>query len=155
MLYFTLCYPHFTYGNVLWASASNSNQKVLTLLQKRLVRIIAKRGWIEHTNPLFIQFNMLKLSDINNLIAATFVFNTVNEVINSPISFTFRDLAPYNLRNNYQLVIPRNLSNQSKSFIQTRGVQVWNNLPVAIKNSTTCTSFKNKIKTYFIQLYRN
>ena len=52
--------PHITYCILLWGSENNRISK----LQKRAVRIIHKESRLSHTDPIFKEFNLLKISDI-------------------------------------------------------------------------------------------
>ena len=153
LLYYTLAYPHFTYANVLWTSTAASNLKPLIVMQKRLIRIITKRGWIEHTDPLFSELKLLKFSDLSSLSLALFVYKTVNNLIQSPITFTPREEIPYNLRNVLPLLNPQNQSNQTRLFVESRGKELWNRLPNQIKESNNPLCLKNRLKSYFISNY--
>ena len=89
-IYYSLAYPYFIYGNTVWSAASMSKLKPLITSQKRLIRIIARRGWLEHTAPLFKELNILSFVDICSLMTSTFVYKTLNGHIDSPIVFLYR-----------------------------------------------------------------
>ena len=42
MIYFSVAYPHFMYGNIVWSSSARTNLNPLILIQKRMIRIIAR-----------------------------------------------------------------------------------------------------------------
>ena len=63
-LYFALIHPYLNYGLLTWGSATQSNLNRTIILQKRAVRIINKKSFKSHTDPLFKSSNILKLPDL-------------------------------------------------------------------------------------------
>ena len=63
-LYFSLVYPYFFNCNLVWASTNLSR---LVILQKRVVRTIAKPQCYAHTDPIFKNIGILKFYDIHLL----------------------------------------------------------------------------------------
>ena len=53
----------FNYCIILWGSKN----KRISKLQKRAVRIIRKESRLSHADPIFKEFNLLKMSDIYRL----------------------------------------------------------------------------------------
>ena len=58
----------------------------LVLLQKRIVRIISKKVFDAHTNPLFKSPMILKLEDIYSLHLGKFMFSVKNNTVPSSFS---------------------------------------------------------------------
>ena len=52
-LYFSLVYPYLFYCNLVWASTYRTNLIRLEILQKRVIRTIAKTTYDAHTDPIF------------------------------------------------------------------------------------------------------
>ena len=52
-LYYSFIYTYMCYCNLIWGSTYESNLKKLTILQKRIIRIISGTRPKEHTDPLF------------------------------------------------------------------------------------------------------
>ena len=67
-LYYSFIYNFFTYCNHVWGSAYTTSLKPSLLLQKRSVRIITFSGYRDHTDPLFRELGLLKISDINKYV---------------------------------------------------------------------------------------
>ena len=63
-LYFSLVYPHLFYCNLVWASSYRTNLICLQILQKRVIRTIAKTSFDAHTDPIFQNLGILKFHDI-------------------------------------------------------------------------------------------
>ena len=98
-LCYTLIYPFLNYGITAWGNTYPSITQPLLLPQKRALRLITFSGYREHTNPLFIKFEILKFHDLVKYNNALFVFNfhsgKLPEVFNN--FFT-----PVNLQHNYR-----------------------------------------------------
>ena len=58
-LYNSLIHPHLIYGLFIWGFSP----KQLTILQKKVVRILARRPYISHTTSIFQDLKILKLKD--------------------------------------------------------------------------------------------
>ena len=63
-LYCSLVYPYFQYCIIVWGSTYPTNLNRLILLQKRIVRIVNKKPFDAHTDPLFKDLKFLKFVDI-------------------------------------------------------------------------------------------
>ena len=62
-LYNTLILPYFNYCILSWgATISNGNR--LHLLQKKVVRLISNSNYIAHTEPIYKNLRLLKLTDM-------------------------------------------------------------------------------------------
>ena len=75
ILYYTLLYPHLTYGILLWGGSYKTYLKEIEIVQKKAIRAITNSKWNAHTNQLFKQLKMLKLSDIYNYYLSRFMFS--------------------------------------------------------------------------------
>ena len=51
-LYYSLVYPYFQYCIIVWGSTYPTNLNRLILLQKRIIRIVNKKPFDAHTDPL-------------------------------------------------------------------------------------------------------
>ena len=153
MLYFSLCYAHVNYCNIVWASFPATTLSPLFKIQKRVVRTILSKRRTDESTPLFKQLKILKLDDINCLNIANFVYKSVNRLINSPIYFRPNVIGRYNLRREPSLQVPFAGSRQTQRFVHYRGVKVWNSIPLDIRNSPSLQSFKRNLKSYLIGQY--
>jgi hypothetical protein len=63
-LYSTLISPYLYYCCEIWGNTYTSRIKPLVLLQKRVIRIINKVDYREHTAPLFRSSHILVLVDL-------------------------------------------------------------------------------------------
>ena len=66
-LYYCLVYPYLHYCIIVWGSTYKTNLRRLVSLQKRVIRIISKSTFDSHSDPIFKELELLKLSDIRQL----------------------------------------------------------------------------------------
>jgi hypothetical protein len=81
MLYRTLIHPYFEYCNIIWAAGSNHSLEYLFRKQKKSLRAISFAKWNAHTKPIFKQFNILTVYDINKLQTCCFVYKALNKLL--------------------------------------------------------------------------
>ncbi len=77
-LYYSIFYPHLTYGVLLWGTTSKQNVNQIVVLQKKSIRAIIKSNFNDHTATLFYQHSILKLDDIYNLHLGNFMYSSLN-----------------------------------------------------------------------------
>ena len=63
-LYYALIYPFLTYGLSNWGNTYSSTLRSLIILQKRAIRTITFSVPDEHSEPLFKELEILKLTDL-------------------------------------------------------------------------------------------
>lgn len=145
LLYMSTAYPHILYCSAIWGGAYKTLLDNLFITQKKLIRIMFFVGKFEHTSPLFLNNNLLKLPDIVFLQTCLFVFksihvfpvNTSFEYINQSIS----SRRPHDLR------MPLCRTVQAQRSVRVRGVRCWNSLSQELKTTISIHVFKNKIKS--------
>ena len=105
--------------------------------------------------PLFKELHWLPLSYRVNYKICLFVYKIVNlhapQYLNDMLTVykPARNLRSVN--DQTKLIVPRfNFSFLGQCF-RVYAPKVWNDLPRSIRESTTITSFKSQLKTYFFQ----
>ena len=63
-LYYSMIYPYLTYCIQIWGATYNKYIDKLFLLQKKIIRIICGVPRLTHTEPLFIENNIMKVDDL-------------------------------------------------------------------------------------------
>ena len=74
ILYYSFIYSYMCYCNLIWGSTYESNLKRLTILQKRIIRIISGTRPKEHTDPLFEKLGLMKFMSLNKYLIGKFMF---------------------------------------------------------------------------------
>ena len=96
MLYYSLIYSYFYYCNIVRASTYKTN------MQKRIIRIINKSHFNAHTEPIFKDLGILKLSDIHLLQLDQFMYSCKNSFLPPKFNNNFsqsNQFHSYNTRN--------------------------------------------------------
>jgi hypothetical protein len=63
-LYYSLIHPFLTYALMVWGNTYASSIDPLFILQKKKVRLMTFSNFYDHTDPLFIKLNILKMHDL-------------------------------------------------------------------------------------------
>ena len=154
-LYYTLVYPYFLYCLLAWGSVSKTLTNSLFLKQKKIVRIISKGDYLDHSDPIFKKLNILKLEDLYRVYCSIFMFKMFYEnkydFYHDKIK-SFQINLPYNTRNT-KLRLPDLRLIRSRQNVIYQGISIWNKIPNNIKNSVTSFSFKKNLKVHIINSY--
>ena len=67
MLYFSLFYPHLTYGILFCGSTYQSHLNSTITSQKKVVRVLYNADRLAHTNSLFYNLKILTFEDLYKL----------------------------------------------------------------------------------------
>ena len=154
MLYYSFIYPYLYYGIIFWGGTAKIHFNRVFKLQKRAVRVVTGRGYLDHTTPLFISHSLLKLSDIYSLEIGKFMYN--DQYNRNIFNLTPRsNVHNYNTRNRNQLNIPEIRTARAGNFLKSMGVRIWNELSDEIKDSTTMAVFKIRFKNKILDQYSN
>ncbi len=100
-LYYTLTYPYLMYCNEVWGCIQESKLQKLTIIQKKIIRIITNAHYLEHTNTMFDELEKLKLADINKYISSVFMYKYENKYLSKCFVGTFtknQEVHHYNTR---------------------------------------------------------
>ena len=80
-LYYSIIYPFLTYGLSIWGNTYSSTLKPLITPQKRAIRIITFSKPDEHSEPLFKELEILKLTDLVTLHNALLMYHYYRTII--------------------------------------------------------------------------
>ena len=53
LIYYALVYPYLTYGNLVWGNTYPTRLQKILNIQKKIIRLISFKSYLEHTDPLF------------------------------------------------------------------------------------------------------
>ena len=128
----------------------NSNVK------KRALRAVNNSEYRSHSNPLFIKYNQLKISDLCNHNIGIFMYKYCNNLLPPSFNNMFKtntENHDYNTRNAFNFEYPNNKLNFCDKSICYQGVKTWNNIPNHVKSSKNLNSFKASYKQLIISDY--
>ena len=140
------CY--INYCNILFGNASDTHLSPLIIAQKKAVRIVANQPPLAHSNPIFSNLNLLKVSDFYKYNLGIYMWK--NEHIFAP---NFR-VNLYNTRSgDYYEPSRQRLSLALYQSIMYRVPHNWLQIPNPIKNSPSLHSFKRNYKSFLLSFY--
>ena len=98
-----MVYPYLTYGNLIWGNAYKSHIEKIVNIQKKIVRLMTFKSYLDHTEPIFTDFKILNLHKLSDYYTCQLMFEYFN-FQNLPEIFTdyfltSKDMHNYNTRN--------------------------------------------------------
>ena len=143
---FVECY--LNYCTIIFGNAYQCHIRRLETSQKKCIRIIANQPPLSHTEPLFSELKLLKVSDIYKYSLAVYMFRNLDLFATQlrPNIYSTRSGVSYDPQGG-DLTLTRNQS------IKYQAPLLWNLIPPDIKNSQTVHSFKRKFKKQLISNY--
>ena len=156
-LYYSFAYPYFIYCNHVWGKNYPSCLERISLIPKKLIRIITCSPFRAHTEPLYFANKILKVCDINDYIVGTFMYECLYGNIPDIFRSYFQrnaDVHDHNLRNANDLHVPYGRLDIRKFSIKIAGANLWNSLPLFVKNSQSVHIFKKNMRHYLTERTR-
>ena len=161
MLYYPLIYPFLIYGVLVWGLTYPTYLKPITTLQKRLPRIFTFSEPMSHSEPLLKSLNLLKCNDIIHSEILSFVYQWFHKLVPSCFSDFFKPISSIHeyptrqsLNENLFIKSIRTTQYGIRSLHYT-GSNLWNSLPITIKQITPFSRFRKTLKKYIIDSYNN
>ena len=132
LVYYALVYPYLTYGNLIWGNTYKTRIKKLLNVQKKIIRLMTFKSYLEHTEPMFKELGILNIFRINDNLTATFMFR-YHHLQNLPEVFenyfvTNNQIHKHNTRNASKLHKSFKRTNYVKHTLCNKGIDVWNEL---------------------------
>ena len=154
LIYYALVYPYLTYGNLVWGNTYPTRlQKVLNV-QKKIVRLICFKSYMDHSEPIFLQLKILDIYKINDYLCSLFMYRfNYCQILPDFYNDYFKqnnELHNYNTRNATKLHVSYKRTNYRKYTVFNKGVSIWNCLDKEIKNIKSYFTFKKTAKSYYL-----
>ena len=146
--------PFLSYGVSVWGLTLPSLLDSVSILQKKVSRIIVFSEKTAPSAPIFDSLRILKLNDIITYQITSFVFECMHNLAPSYFhGFTSTERI-HNIGTRQSIrgelfALRCNTTQYGLRSIHYSGVRLWNSLPLEIRNSSSLSSFKNKLKNVF------
>ena len=127
-LYYTLIYPYLTYCNQVWGSTYKYSIDTLAKLQKKAVRIICSVKPFSHTDGLYKELWLLKVTEIYHFLVGQIMFRYHHKMLPKLFDEYFTkhsEVHGYSTRQSDYfdyLIIKKDLGRRCISFT---GVKMW------------------------------
>ena len=158
-LYYTIVYPYFTYCHLIWAKAPMTYLSRLIGLQKKAIRIISNSQFRAHTDPLFKQLSILKLTDLFSYFCTIFIYKYNKKLLPNQFISNFRlDLSPiqhnYSTRSADNLLCnyPKCRTSLRQSTLKYQSHKLYNNfiIPLSLLNFPSLYQLKRSLKSILL-----
>ena len=154
ILYCSLFLPHLIYCCKMWGNTHTTNTHGITILQKRVIRLVCGVKPLEHTRPLFQQLGVLKCVDLAKLKTAIIMFRAFHNELPSNLQIFLKPyVSVYGTRQNNSFCITRFRTNAKSMCISIYGARLWNSLNGNITTCRTIQAFKKCYKLDIIATY--
>ena len=147
-LYNSLIKPHFTYCISTWGNTSKTHTSKLTILQKKVVRIISYADFHAHTKLLLFKLNILTVVNLYQYAVCKLIYTASMVLCQSFSVLCLRKNR--NKRNSQNLRSFYHKKKLSEQGVKYSGPQIWNKLPLSCKLSKTYKSFQKSLTKYLI-----
>ena len=139
----------------VWGNNYKTVIKPIVLLQKKALRIVSKAEYLAPTNPLFIEFQTLKLQDLVDLSTATLMYKAHNQLLPTCVQELFQPReSHYELRGTAIFQQNNARINNKTRCVSITGVKLWNSLENELKNCSSIYKFKKMYKLKVLNKYR-
>ena len=150
-LYYSMIFPYLSYCIHIWGSAYQCHLKDLTILQKRIVRVISGVPPMTHTDPLFKELKILSIRGIFVYAIGIFMFKFSSRMLPAKLfEHMFRytsDHNPHFTRQRNSLYIDTCSTTRSQKNVKFIGARIWNVLIRQINVSCTIGTFKKYLRS--------
>lgn len=147
ILYFALVQSHLSYGIIAWGGLTNVYFKKLEVMQKWILKIIFKKGYLYPTNQLYEECRLL---DVRQLYCQSLLINQYKQRNFNP-SISHRHDTRYRQHSFVLHMANKTIGQRSHTYI---GPKIFNLLPAEIKSICTIKRFKSEIKKWIINISR-
>ena len=145
ILYYAHVNSSLHYCIPIWANTSISHLQSLILMQKRIIRIISQSHYLDHTQPLFKEHRILKLTDLSRFSNIVEYFKYIPQPVNPAHN--------YHTRHRHAYIPPRrNTALAERSFTHLAPIH-FHQLPQRLKSIRTLPAFKRQLKQYLFSKY--
>ena len=125
----------------------HQNVKCLFTLQKKAIRQICNADILAHTNAMFKDMSILKLSEFVKYKTAIMMFNLFHGTLPIQVQRRFTKYSSvHSTRQNKSFVMVRVRTNIKAMCLSVYGVKLWNTLPDDIKNCTSVNILNKCLK---------
>ena len=153
-VYNSLIQPHFDYCNVVWGNC-NTSLSELQRLQNRAARILMSASYDSNLDDWSRALAWRRLYYQRMEQKSILMYKTLHGMTPDYLKsrFVYRDSArAYRLRNTEnKLVLPQPRTDYLKRSFLYSGAQLWNNLPVDLRQASSVTDFKSKLSHHSLK----
>ena len=148
---------HLNFGNLLWGCSSKNLLNKIENLQKRFIRNVGLKNVKAHTEPIFKNLEILKLSDKLAYCRSIFMHQYKNNKLPTSFSDKFVDITCTDelqtRHNDYNFVNKPACKSYLEKFPYKQILSNWNSLNIDLKSTADGEIFKQMLKEMYLSKY--
>ena len=155
-LYYSFVYPYLIYCVEIWDHVGDRLLNPLSLVQKKIIRIITFSAFLAHTAPIFLKLRLLPLCKIVLQRTSVFMYKLMNNML--PIAMNSlvvrnndRSIHHYNTRQNHHLRGSRPKCKTVVNSFTNRSFQIWNAISSKVNINVSMSIFKSNVKFFLLE----
>ena len=155
MLYNTLILPYISYCSEVWSRTYKTNVYPLFVKQKKFLRIIGILSRYDHTTPIFLKFNILKLFDMFEYKDVCFMYLVYwRKLPNNLQNLYLTNISNYGLRNHDYYKKKKVNSYIMKMCMSVYGIDLLQKNFSMVQNSESLYIYKRRYKDNLLDKYK-
>ena len=149
------CHTLINYCSEIWGNTYATNVECITVLQKRVVRLVCGSRRLDHLKPLFKQLCIFKCVDLVKYKTSIIMFKAYHNELPDSLQTMFNLYVQiYDTRQKYTFSVHRAHTNVKSMCISILyGVKLGNSLHTDIISSICLQVFKNMYRLHIILMY--
>ena len=161
ILYYSLFYSFVSYDISVWGFTFKSYFEKLSVVQKKIVKVMTFNKETASSTPIFSDLEFLKMDDIRQLQLLSFVYDCQNKLAPAYFHNFFVQCAQIHsystrLASRGDLFLERkNTFQYGIRSIEYNGARLWNMVPVHVRESPSPSVFRSNLKKYFLNQYKD
>ena len=148
-LYNSLVVPNLTYVLCVWGLTFEEHIKRLIRLQKCLARLITFKDIVFNSSDIIKQLNWLPIEDLIKYEVLKYIYKHMNGMACDIKLFEIKETRITRSHNQKHLLISNAKYSYTQNCIFHKGVKLWNQLDIELREAKSYNSFINKLKIYF------
>lgn len=154
-IYYSLIQSHLSYGILVWGGAPQHQIDILLKLQKKAIRIIARKNRLTSCRPLFKEYHILTVPSLYILESSCYAKKSIhsNSSTNSSrqLTRTVNEIHSHNTRHQNNIFLP-NISSIKKKYNTLFNCSViFNKLPGNLKDIAGLKQFRVATKQHLME----
>ena len=158
-IYNSLVQSILMWGSIVTGATSQNNINKIQSVQNKIVRNLCSLKYNSHTEPYYYENNILKFTDIicycQTLFAHKFRKGSLPATFNRLIKFSYESGDRQNRDSVFNFHLPPIRVNNCNRFPLTEAIRARNKLNVCHKFTTDTLLFKDDIKYFLLDKYKN
>ena len=154
-VYHALVQSHISYGILLWGDAPQGRIEILLKLQKKALRIIARKNMRTSCRPLFSKYKILTVPSLYILESACYAKKTIlieNQSSENILSIRrTSEIHTHNTRNRNDIFIPNIPKRKRRLDTKFKSSIIYNKLPRTLKEIDSAKKFRIATKHFLLR----